>query len=609
MSDIIKLLSDSVANQIAAGEVIQRPASVVKELTENAIDAGADVISINVKDAGRTLIQVMDNGCGMSETDARLAFDRHSTSKISIADDLFAIQTLGFRGEALASIAAVAEVVLKTKRVEDETGTKIEVTASELRSREPVACKNGSNFLIRNLFFNVPARRKFLKADTTELKHIITELYRVVLTRPGIEFSLVHNNSEVYNLPVSNLKQRIVNVFGHQINQNLIPVKSETSIVTIHGFIGKPESSRKTYGEQFFFVNNRYMRHPYFHKAITEAFDSVLPPDTIPTYFLFFETSPESLDINIHPTKTEIKFEDERAIFQILLASVRESLGRNNLIPSLDFDKEGTIDIPYSKKDRDIKNPEIDIDPEFNPFHGQEPGQPDYYKSSAADRVKNWEKLYEGQENGEQSDEGDQTDLADDQQTLPGAEPNLHKFLQVRKRFIVTPVKSGLLVIDQKRAHERILYEKFLETLSGQTRISQQDLYPKTIQLNASDHTLLMEIFDDICSLGFDIRDLGNNSIAINGLPPDAMDRDPIGIIEEFLEYFKQTGSDIKSKAKEKLALSMARAAAIPNQRPMQNTEMREMVDQLFSSSNPGVTADGRKIYTIYQYEEIEKRF
>jgi len=609
MSDIIKLLSDSVANQIAAGEVIQRPASVVKELTENAIDAGADVISINVKDAGRTLIQVMDNGCGMSETDARLAFDRHSTSKISIADDLFAIQTLGFRGEALASIAAVAEVVLKTKRVEDETGTKIEVTASELRSREPVACKNGSNFLIRNLFFNVPARRKFLKADTTELKHIITELYRVVLTRPGIEFSLVHNNSEVYNLPVSNLKQRIVNVFGHQINQNLIPVKSETSIVTIHGFIGKPESSRKTYGEQFFFVNNRYMRHPYFHKAITEAFDSVLPPDTIPTYFLFFETSPESLDINIHPTKTEIKFEDERAIFQILLASVRESLGKNNLIPSLDFDREGTIDIPYSKKDRDIKNPEIDIDPEFNPFHGQEPGQPDYYKSSAADRVKNWEKLYEGQENGEQSDEGDQTDLADDQQTLPGAEPNLHKFLQVRKRFIVTPVKSGLLVIDQKRAHERILYEKFLETLSGQTRISQQDLYPKTIQLNASDHTLLMEIFDDICSLGFDIRDLGNNSIAINGLPPDAMDRDPIGIIEEFLEYFKQTGSDIKSKAKEKLALSMARAAAIPNQRPMQNTEMREMVDQLFSSSNPGVTADGRKIYTIYQYEEIEKRF
>ncbi len=609
MSDIIKLLSDSVANQIAAGEVIQRPASVVKELTENAIDAGADVISINVKDAGRTLIQVIDNGCGMSVTDAQLAFERHSTSKISVADDLFAIQTLGFRGEALASIAAVSEVVLKTKRVEDETGTKIEVTASELRSREQVACKNGSNFLIRNLFFNVPARRKFLKADTTELKHIITELYRVVLTRPGIEFSLIHNNSEIYKLPVSNLKQRIVNVFGHQINHNLIPVNSETSIVSIHGFIGTPGSSRKTYGEQFFFVNDRFMRHPYFHKAITEAFESVLPPDTIPTYFLFFETLPESLDINIHPTKTEIKFEDERAIFQILLASVREALGKNNLIPSLDFDREGTIDIPYSRKDVEIKNPEIDIDPEFNPFHGQEPGQPGYNKSSAADRVRNWEKLYEGPENGEQAAGGKQADLTGDRHALPGTEPNLHKFLQVKNRFIITPVKSGLLVIDQKRAHERILYEKFLETLTGQTRISQQDLFPKTIQLNASDHTLLMEIFDDICSLGFDIRDLGNNSIAINGLPPDAMNMDPVGIIEEFLEYFKQTGSDIKSKAKEKLALSMARASAIPYQRPLESTEMREMVDQLFSSSNPGVTADGRKIYTIYQNEEIEKRF
>ena len=603
MSDIIKLLSDSVANQIAAGEVIQRPASVVKELTENAIDAGADNISINVKDAGRTLVQVTDNGCGMSESDARLAFERHSTSKISTADDLYAIQTLGFRGEALASIAAVAEVVLKTKRTEDETGTKVEIRASELVSQEPVACREGSNFLVRNLFFNVPARRKFLKADTTELKHIITELFRVVLTRPGIEFSLVHNNAEIYNLPVSNLKQRIVNVFGHQINQNLIPVKSETSIVTIHGFIGTPESSRKTYGEQFFFVNDRYMRHPYFHKAITQAYESVLPPDTIPTYFLFFETTPESLDINIHPTKTEIKFEEERAIFQILLASVRESLGKNNLIPSIDFDREGTIDIPYSKKDMEIKKPEIEIDPEFNPFHGQEPGQADYYRAPAGERVKNWESLYQGLEDGKRKDK------IDDPLAAPGVEPNLHKFLQVRKRFIITPVKSGLLVIDQKRAHERILYEKFLETLSGQTRISQQDLYPKTIQLNASDHTLLMEIFDDICSLGFDIRDLGNYSIAINGLPPDAMDRDPVEVIEEFLEYFKQTGSDIKSRANEKLAVSMARAAAIPYQRSLESKEMREMVDRLFSSSNPGVTADGRKIYTIYRYEEIEKRF
>jgi len=417
--------------------------------------------------------------------------------------------------------------------------------------------------------------------------------------------------SHIFSIDTTSL----VDVFGKQINQNLIPVKTETSIVTIHGFIGKPEASRKSYGEQFFFVNDRYMRHPYFHKAITEAYEPVLPPDTIPSYFLFFESTPESLDINIHPTKTEIKFAEEKAIFQILLASVRESLGRNNLLPSLDFDREGAMDIPYSKKDGEIKSPEIDIDPEFNPFHGKEPGQDGYYRSTAADRVKNWESLYEGLEEGNRKDyTGPDTDGITERRAegLPSGplfESNLHKFLQVRKRFIVTPVKSGLLVIDQRRAHERILFEKFLDTLSGESRISQQDLYPKTVQLNASDHALLLEIFDDISSLGFDIRDLGNNSIAINGLPPDAMGRDPVETIEEFLEYYKQTGSDIKSRAKERLALSMARAAAIPYQRTLENTEMREMVDQLFSSSNPGVTADGRKIYTIYQYLDIEKRF
>jgi DNA mismatch repair protein MutL len=604
MPDIIRLLPDSVANQIAAGEVIQRPASVVKELLENAIDAGATSVSVNIKDAGRTVIQVTDNGCGMSETDARMAFERHSTSKIISAEDLFAIQTLGFRGEALASIAAVSEVVLKSKRVEDEVGTRIEVNASEVISQEPVACMDGSNFLVRNLFFNVPARRKFLKADTTELKHIITEFYRVVLTRPEIEFILIHNDTEIYSLPPSNLKQRIIKVFGNAINQVLIPLQSETSIIMIQGFIGTPESARKTYGEQFFFINRRYMRHPYFHKAVSEAYEQVLPPDSFPSYFIYMESSPESIDINIHPTKTEIKFEDEKAIFHILLASVREALGRNNLVPSIDFDRDTSIEIPIFRKDEAVSIPEIDINPDYNPFDKQWSGdQQRNGKIPAMERLSNWELLYKGTSN----DGAERFDARAGSEPPEG--PNLYKFVQLRNRYIVTPVKSGLLVIDQKRAHERILYEKYMTTLSNGAVASQQDLYPATIRLNAADHTLLMEIFDDICSLGFDIRDLGNQSIAINGLPADIRDKDPAELIDEFLEYYKQTESDIKSKAREKLAMSMAKASSIPYHRALDNKEMRDLTDQLFASKEPAVTPDGKQIYIIWQTEDLEKRF
>ena len=603
MSDIIRLLPDSVANQIAAGEVIQRPASVVKELLENAIDAGATTISVNVKDAGRTIIQVIDNGCGMSGTDARMAFERHSTSKFSKADDLFAIKTLGFRGEALASIAAVYEVVLKSKRMEDEVGTRIEINASEVVSQEPVSCMNGSNFLVRNLFYNVPARRKFLKADTTELKHIISEFYRVVLTRPEIEFILMHNGTEIYNLPVSNLKHRIIRVFGSAVNQQLIPIQTDTSIVKVQGFIGTPESARKTYGEQFFFVNRRYMRHPYFHKAVTESYEQVLPPESYPSYFIYLESPPESIDINIHPTKTEIKFEDEKAIFHILLASVREALGKHNIVPSLDFNEDATIDIPVFRKDEKVVIPEIEINPDYNPFDKQWSGDQSFAsRPPASERLKNWELLYKG------ADE-DQQERSGDIYAEHTVEPNLHKFVQIRNRYIVTPVKSGLLVIDQKRAHERILYDRYMSTLSSGSRISQQDLYPATVRLNAADHALLMEIFDDICSLGFDIRDLGNQSIVINGLPADIKEKNTAELIDEFLEYYKQTESDIKSKAKEKLALSMAKASSIPYNRTLDNKEMRELTDQLFASKEPALTQDGKRIYFIWQSEELEKRF
>ncbi len=368
MSGIIHLLTEAVANQIAAGEVIQRPASVVKELVENAVDSGADSITVNIRDAGKTLVQVIDNGCGMSGTDARLCWERHATSKITSANDLFAIRTKGFRGEALASIAAIAEVSLKTKRREDELGTHIRIGASEVRTNEAVACPDGSNFMVRNLFFNVPARRKFLKSNSTELRHIITEFNHVAMAHPGIEFSLIHNNSQIFNLPAGNLRQRIVNIFGKSVNPGLIPVNSETTLVNIGGFIGKPEFARKTYGEQYFFVNNRYIRHPYFHRAVVKAYEQILPPDAIPGYFIYFEIDASRIDINIHPTKTEVKFEDEQAIWQILLAVVRESIGKYNLSPSLDFRTEGVVDIPVLRHDTEIRIPEVGINPHFNPF-------------------------------------------------------------------------------------------------------------------------------------------------------------------------------------------------------------------------------------------------
>jgi len=367
MADIIQLLPDSVANQIAAGEVIQRPASVVKELTENAVDAQANSITVNIKDAGKTLIQIIDNGTGMSETDARLAFERHSTSKIQNANDLFSIQTMGFRGEALASVAAIAHIELKTKQTHQEIGTNIQIEGSEVVSQEPTSCTTGSNFAIKNLFYNVPARRKFLKSNTAEFGHIINEFQRVALANPGIEFKLYHNDSEVYILPKSNIRQRIISIFGKKINQNLIPLETLTSIVKIKGFIGKPENAKKKPGEQFFFINQRYMKNPYLNKAILNAYEQILPPDTIPSYFLYLETDPATIDVNIHPTKTEIKFENQQAIWQFLHASVKESLGKNNIVPSIDFEQEQSFDIPVVSKDTHINTPKIKIDPTFNP--------------------------------------------------------------------------------------------------------------------------------------------------------------------------------------------------------------------------------------------------
>jgi DNA mismatch repair protein MutL len=604
MADIIQLLPDSVANQIAAGEVIQRPASVVKELMENSVDAGSTSIKVITKDGGRNLVQVIDNGCGMSETDARLSFERHATSKIRNADDLFEIRTMGFRGEALPSIAAVANVTMKTRQPDNDIGTLIEISGSQVVNQQPEACSNGLNIIVKNLFFNVPARRKFLKSNSTELKHIINEFQRIAIAHPDIEFVLSHNDSEIYNLPKSVIKQRIIHIFGKTINQDLTTIDTNTSLVRLKGFAGKPEFAKKTFGEQFFFINNRFMRHPYFHRAVMNAYEKILQPNTIPSYFIFIEADPKSIDINIHPTKTEIKFEDEQAIFQIIKAAVKEALGKFSITPSIDFDTEGVIDIPYLKKDTEIKVPEVPVNPEYNPF--ETPGD---RKSYSKDKLHDWEKLYAGFTDEKDHPGSFETGVIDGQKILqvPGQLLTSNIF-QLKGRYILTSVKSGLLVIDQKRAHERILFEKYISSLANNIPLSQKTLYPETIEMNAADHNLIMEMLEDICAIGFDINDFGNNTIIINGCPSDIPNPDPKELIEILLEQYKSTQTDIKIYAKENVARSLAIASAINYGTPLATEEMQELVDQLFACEEPNYSPSGKKTMSIMNMDEFEKK-
>jgi len=589
MSELIHVLSDAVANQIAAGEVIQRPASVVKELMENAVDAGATSIQVIVKDAGKTMVQVVDNGDGMSEKDAHLCFERHATSKITKAEDLFSIQTRGFRGEALASMAAVAEVSLKTRRPEDELGTHIRVSGSKHELQEPVQTASGTNFQLKNLFFNIPARRKFLKSDQTELRHIITEFNHVALTHPEIKCSLIHNQSEIFQLPPSNLRQRIIGIFGKSVNSYLIPLESETSLIGITGFIGKPEHARRKYGEQFFFVNNRFIKHPYFHKAVMNGYEQILAADYIPSYFIYLKTDPSKIDVNIHPSKTEIKFEDEQPIWQILLASVKEAIGRNNLSPTLDFDKEGVIDIPVLTKDTDIKHPSIDTNPAFNPFEGE--NSYDREKRNTPyldDRFTGWEQLFE-----------------------PSADARIpvNKNLQIKNKYILSPVKSGLMMIDQRRAHERILFERMLSAQEKKQPLSQQSLFPETISLNAVDYQMCLEMLEDLDQLGFDIRDFGNNSIVVHGLPAEMEAVSAVNKIEMMIEQYKSLQGEISTGIPERVARAAARASAIDYGKQLSEIEMQELVDQLFACSNPNYSPSGKLIVKIIELEELDKHF
>jgi len=589
MSDIIHVLNDAVANQIAAGEVIQRPASVVKELMENAVDAGATSIKVIIKEAGKASIQVVDNGCGMTENDALRCFERHATSKISSADDLFAIQTNGFRGEALASMAAVAEISLKTKRKGAELGTHVRIAGSKIETKEPVQTPPGCNFLVRNLFFNVPARRKFLKSDHTELRQIINEFTHISLANDQVECALYHNDIEILNLPPTNRRKRIIGIVGKAINSYIIPLETETSLVKISGFIGKPEHARKKYGEQYFFVNNRFIKHPYFHKAIMSGYEQILAPDHIPSYFIFFETDPSSIDVNIHPSKTEVKFEDEKAIWKILLAAVKEAIGRNNLSPSLDFDKEGVIDIPVLTKDSDIHIPEIKTNPDYNPFEGEK----SYAQSSAGkayleSKYQGWEQLFE---------------------PSPESETIASRHLLIKNKYILSPVKSGVMIIDRRRAHERIIYEKMMEAQANHQPLAQQTLFPETVRLGSVDYQICLEMMDELGNLGFDIRDFGNNTVVIHGLPSETSLSKAGGKLEQLIDRYRELQGEMDDDVPERVARAASYASATGYDHPLTELEMKELVDQLFACSNPNYAPSGQLIVKIIELAELEKYF
>ena len=601
MTDVIQLLPDSVANQIAAGEVIQRPASVVKELVENAVDAGAHTINVLVTDAGRTSIQVIDDGCGMSETDARLAFERHATSKIRQADDLFTLHTMGFRGEALPSIAAVAQIELRTRRATDQVGTFLLLSGSRVEGQEPCSCAVGSNFIVSNLFFNVPARRKFLKTNATELNNILTAFERIVLVYPSVNFTLHSNGQELLNLRAGTLRQRITDVYGRRYAQDLLPVRVDTAICSISGFVGKPEAARKKGAAECFFVNGRFMKHPYFHKAVQQACDRLVPAGAHVPYFIYFEVNPADIDVNIHPTKTEIKFENEQSIWQLLLAAVRDAMGQFCEIPQIDFDTEGRPDIPAFQEGRPGAV-SVSVSPTYNPFR-----QP-----SAHQRTEGWEQLYDDLKPASQQ-QGlfDAPADTDDSAVLPSAAVGLEDMspvhYQYKGRYIMTAVKSGLMIIDQHRADVRIRYERYLAQLQTRTADTQQVLFPEVVQLPTSDAVVLERLLPRLSAIGFDLSDLGHGSYAVNGIPAGLEGLDPVTLLRQMVDDAVSGGTATADELNSSLALSMARHAAIPQGQVMGNAEMENLVNELFACSNVNYTPDGRAILCILPQRDIEQ--
>ena len=608
MADVIRLLPDVVANQIAAGEVIQRPSSVVKELMENSVDAGADAIEVWVTDAGKTNIQVVDNGRGMSETDARLSFERHATSKIRTAADLFALHTMGFRGEALASIVAVAQVELKTRTKEDDLGVWMYLEASKLVEQKAVACKIGSSFSIKNLFFNVPARRRFLKSDATELNNIMTEFERVALIHPEIGFTFHRDESLVMDLRPSSFRKRITSLFGNSLDKQLLPVQVETSLIKIDGFVGNPESARTKGARQFFFVNHRYMKHQYFNRAVMAAFDKLIPSDKQVPYFLCLEVDPGKIDVNIHPTKTEIKFEDDQAIWKILLAAVKESLGRFNVAPSMDFTDENVLEIPVFNPTTPVASPQIEYDRSYTPF--QDTPRTSSSRNYAPDR---WEDLYASLKKTTSTAVNQVQEvvqpLFDEPKSEPTTEPvekDTAVYSQYRGKYIFTTLRSGLMMIDQNRASLRIAYDRFMKQIKQHSVVVQGLLFPEILQVPVGKSVVFSEHLSEMATVGFDIESMGGGRFAVNGVPAGTEKQDILLLVQEVYELFINNAGTALDKIYHQVALTLARRNLLPNGQTLNNEEMKKLVDDLFLCEIPNYTPDGKLVLTIIGNEKIE---
>ncbi len=603
MESKVRVLSEQVASQIAAGEVVNRPASVVKELVENAIDAGSTSIKLILTDAGRTSIQVVDNGCGMTPQDAALAFERHATSKIRESDDLYTLTTFGFRGEALPSIAAVSEVQLRTRPSDSETGTTITIKASEVISNEPDACPVGTSFTVRNLFYNVPARRKFLKSNQTEFGHILNEVERVALAHPEIAIELIHQGEQVLSLPSSAIKQRIVNLFGHKMNQSLLPVDVETSVVSVSGFCANLDNVKSKGAKQFFFVNGRYMRHPYFHKAVLSAYESLVPDGMQPSYFLFLKVPGDTIDVNIHPSKTEIKFEDEQVIWKIIMAAVKETIGRFEAMPTIDFNTADMPDIPIYDATRPVLQPKVDINPNYNPFSQGSSGQAQHQSRPATD----WAKLY-GDVLEHKINDGS-VSYGNHQDSIIEPEEQPLSPYQYADRYILIPSDEGLMVIDQHRAHVRVLFERYMESARNHGAASQGLLFPEMFQLSAADSAIFEELKPRFATLGFDLSDMGHGAVAVQGVPSGLENQDYEKLITEMIEDLRINPTREEQRQLESLAFAMARKAAIPSGRRLSENEMKDLVRSLRSCSMPSRTPDAKTVFVIKNPQEISKWF
>ncbi|MFD2541184.1 DNA mismatch repair endonuclease MutL [Lacinutrix gracilariae] len=617
MADIIQLLPDHVANQIAAGEVVQRPASVVKELLENAIDAQATSIKLLVKEAGKTLIQVIDDGKGMSTTDARLSFERHATSKIKSADDLFKLNTKGFRGEALASIAAIAHVELKTKQEQEEVGTSIVIEGSEIVSQEVVVTPKGTSIAVKNLFFNIPARRNFLKSNAVELRHIIDEFHRVTLAHPNISFAMYHNGSESFQLPESNYRQRIVNIFGNKTNEKLVPVDEDTEVLKISGFVGKPEYAKKSRGEQFFFVNDRFIKSAYLNHAIASAFEGLLKDGAHPSYFLNLQVDPQTIDINIHPTKTEIKFDDEHTLYAILRSAVKHSLGQFNIAPVIDFDRDANLDTPYGFKNKGASTPTIEVDRSFNPFEEEKipvakPQSTSYKKEPAG----SWESLYVGLESKSTKTQQDYSEVqfeSDEETASIFTNENeieqQQSTYQLNNKYIISKVKSGMLLIDQHRAHQRILYEDFLKNLTVKEAMSQQLLFPLQLHFSSQEITIIHQVKEDLEHTGFMFASINNDSIEITGVPVSVPESEVSIILEQLISDVENEVPDSNFSATDLLAKSMSKSLAIKTGQSLSLQEQEHLVNKLFACKEPNVSPTNRPTFVTMTMDELDRKF